>query len=54
MLKELYRLLKTVEETDPDELTRTHARAALGELDTIMRTFLFPCPFYTKRIQVLP
>ena len=54
VLRELYHLLKTVESTDLDEVTRLHAQAALGELDTVMKDYLFPRPSFTKRIQVLP
>ena len=43
-LLEVYRLLKRVEGLERDELTRAHAQAALGELDSVMRTFLFPEP----------
>ncbi|XP_048590647.1 transport and Golgi organization protein 6 homolog [Nematostella vectensis] len=53
-LKDIYRLLKLVEATDPDEATRVHAQRALGVLDAIMREFLFPKQTFTKRIQVLP
>ena len=42
MYLDIYRLLKLVEDVDHNELTRAHAQAALGELDTIMRTFIFP------------
>ena len=52
-LLEMYRLLKKVEACDQDELTRTHALAALGELDTIMRKCLFPCTSLTKKITIL-
>lgn len=53
-LKEIYQLLKLVESTDTDDVTRGHALAALGELDTITRDYLFPKPSFTKHIQVLP
>ena len=36
-----------------DELTRAHAQAALGELDTIMRELLFPQQTLAKKITVL-
>ena len=52
-LLEVYRLLKQVEGRERDELTQAHAQAALGELDTIMRGFLFPQPTLTKKISVL-
>ena len=38
----MYRLLKCVESRERDELTRAHAQAALGELDRVMRNFIFP------------
>lgn len=41
-LLEIYRLLKRVESSEGDQLTRAHAQASLGELDTMMRAFLFP------------
>ena len=53
-LKEIYQLLKLVESTDNDHVTRGHARIALGELDAVTREYLFPKPSLTKRIQVLP
>ncbi len=43
-LLEVYRLLKQVEGAERDELTQAHAQAALGELDSVMRTALFPEP----------
>lgn len=39
---DVYRLLKQVEGSEQDQLTRAHAQAALGELDTIMRAVIFP------------
>ena len=41
-LLEVYRLLKQVERSEKDDLTRDHAQAALGELDKVMRDFIFP------------
>ena len=53
-LLEMYRLLKRVESSDLDELTRGHALAALRELDKIMRTLLFPSSSsLTKKITIL-
>ena len=48
-------MLKRVESYEEDELTRTHAQAALGELDSLMRTFLFTPPDVKmeKKITVL-
>lgn len=40
-LKRTYRTLRYIEETDPDELTRYQARAALSDLDAIMRGEIF-------------
>lgn len=53
-LKEIYQMLKIVESTDPDDVTRLHAQTALDELNNITREYLFPEPSFTKRIQVLP
>ncbi len=39
---DIYRLLKQIEGTELDELTRAHAQAALGEMDKNMRAFIFP------------
>ena len=50
----MYQLLKIVELTDTDHMTRGHAQAAVGELDAITRDYLFPKPSFTKHIQVLP
>ena len=53
-LRDVYRLLKRVdEERERDELTRTHARAALGQLDSIMRGWVFPQQTLTKNITIL-
>jgi len=50
----IYRLLKHVEDAEQDELTKAHAQAALGELDTIMRDFIFPSERkFEKKITVL-
>ena len=51
---DIYQLLRIVELTDADHETRGHVQAALGELDSITRDYLFPAPSFTKRIQVLP
>ena len=54
-LLDVYRVLKQVEDSEQDELTRAHAQAALGELDTLMRAFLFTPPELKleKKITVL-
>ena len=47
-LQEVYRLLKRVEgERERDEVTREHARAALAELEQIMKEWTFPKPSLT-------
>ena len=38
----IYKHLKVLVDATDDELTRVHAMAAFGELDTIMRKFIFP------------
>ncbi|CDS13877.1 hypothetical protein LRAMOSA06051 [Lichtheimia ramosa] len=40
-LKRTYRTLRYIEDTDPDELTRHQARAALADLDVITRREIF-------------
>ena len=53
-LHDIYHLLKHVEEErEGDELTRTHARAALGELDRVMRDWIFPQQTLSKNITIL-
>ena len=53
-LRDVYHLLKRVEgESLRDELTRTHARAALGQLDHIMREWIFPQQTFSKQITIL-
>ena len=54
-LHEVYRLVKHVEASERDELTRGHAQAVLGELDSVMRECLFPeqMPTLSKKISVL-
>lgn len=52
-LHDIYRLLKRVEgERERDDLTRAHARAALGELDCIMRDWAFPSQTFSKKITI--
>ena len=53
VMKELYRLLKYVYETDRDDVTRLQAQLAHEELDVLMRKFLFPEPSLAKKISVL-
>lgn len=54
-LLEVYRILKSTESREKDELTRIHAQAALGELDIVMRHYIFPTTStkLTKKISVL-
>ena len=51
-LRDIYRLLKQGE-GGRDELTRTHARAALGELDRVMRDWAFPQQTLSRKITIL-
>lgn len=52
-LHDIYRLLKRVEgERERDDLTRAHARAALRELDCIMRDWAFPPQTFSKNITI--
>ena len=53
VLKQLYRLLKFVYETDKDDVVRLQAQLAYEELDVLMRKFLFPEVSLTKKISVL-
>ncbi|EGC31098.1 hypothetical protein DICPUDRAFT_95597 [Dictyostelium purpureum] len=41
-LKEIYNTLKKTEFYDPDEICKYHARAALYDLETITKQFIFP------------
>ena len=52
-MREVYKLIKGVAEYDADDITRTHAMRALGELDSIMREELFRKPTLEKKIQIL-
>lgn len=52
-LRDVYRLLKQVEGSERDELTRAHAQAALGELDRVMREWIFPQQTLEKKISIL-
>ncbi|KAJ3298002.1 transmembrane and coiled-coil domains-containing protein 7 [Borealophlyctis nickersoniae] len=42
ILRDMYRQLRIVESTDPDELTRMHARVALADLKTVLTNFVSP------------
>lgn len=54
VLRDLYRLLKHVVAAEPDGTTVLHAQLALEELDTVMRSVLFPPQVLEKKIVVLP
>ncbi|KFV70337.1 Transport and Golgi organization protein 6, partial [Dryobates pubescens] len=54
VLRDLYRLLKHVVRAEPDSATVLHAQLALEELDTLMRSILFPPQTLQKKIVVLP
>ncbi|XP_068006817.1 transport and Golgi organization protein 6 homolog [Melanerpes formicivorus] len=54
VLRDLYRLLKHVVRAEPDRATVLHAQLALEELDTLMRSILFPPQTLQKKIVVLP
>uniref|UniRef100_A0A3P9MAW6 Transport and golgi organization 6 homolog (Drosophila) n=1 Tax=Oryzias latipes TaxID=8090 RepID=A0A3P9MAW6_ORYLA len=49
----LYRALKWVIRSDPDEVAVIHAQLALEELDDVMRRFLFPEQKLEKKIRVV-
>ncbi|XP_024138311.1 transport and Golgi organization protein 6 homolog [Oryzias melastigma] len=53
VLLDLYRALKWVIRSDPDEVAVVHAQLALEELDDVMRRFLFPGQKLEKKIRVL-
>uniref|UniRef100_A0A672PGP2 Transport and golgi organization 6 homolog n=1 Tax=Sinocyclocheilus grahami TaxID=75366 RepID=A0A672PGP2_SINGR len=54
VLLELYRALKWVVRSDPDEVAVIHAQLALEELNDVMRRFIFPQQKLEKKIVVLP
>ncbi|XP_051513031.1 transport and Golgi organization protein 6 homolog isoform X1 [Myxocyprinus asiaticus] len=54
VLLELYRALKWVVRSDPDDVAVLHAQLALEELDVVMRRFIFPQQKLEKKIVVLP
>uniref|UniRef100_A0A3Q1F1J6 Transport and golgi organization 6 homolog (Drosophila) n=1 Tax=Acanthochromis polyacanthus TaxID=80966 RepID=A0A3Q1F1J6_9TELE len=54
VLLDLYRALKLVLRSDPDEVAVLHAQLALEELDDVMRRFIFPEQKLEKKIVVLP
>lgn len=54
VLLDLYRALKWVVRSDPDEVAVLHAQLALEELDDVMRKLIFPEQKLEKKIVVLP
>ncbi|XP_028307371.1 transport and Golgi organization protein 6 homolog [Gouania willdenowi] len=54
VLLDLYRTLKFVARSDPDEVTLLHAQLALQELDDMMRSLIFPQQKLEKKIVVMP
>ncbi|XP_035011747.2 transport and Golgi organization protein 6 homolog [Hippoglossus stenolepis] len=54
VLLDLYRALKWVLRSDPDDVTVLHAQLALEELDDVMRRFIFPEQKLEKKIVMLP
>ncbi|XP_054476593.1 transport and Golgi organization protein 6 homolog isoform X2 [Anoplopoma fimbria] len=54
VLSDLYRALKWVVRSDPDDVAVLHAQLALEEIDDVMRRFIFPQQKLEKKIVVLP
>ncbi|XP_068459994.1 transport and Golgi organization protein 6 homolog [Clinocottus analis] len=54
VLLDLYRALKWVVRSDPDDVAVLHAQLALEEIDDVMRRFIFPEQKLEKKIVVLP
>ncbi|KAF7644212.1 hypothetical protein LDENG_00225980 [Lucifuga dentata] len=54
VLLDLYRALKWVVGSDPDDTAVLHAQLALEELSDVTRKLLFPEPKLEKKIVVLP
>ncbi|XP_034389896.1 transport and Golgi organization protein 6 homolog isoform X2 [Cyclopterus lumpus] len=54
VLLDLYRALKWVVRSDPDDVAVLHAQLALEEIDDLMRRFIFPEQKLEKKIVVLP
>lgn len=54
VLLDLYRALKWVVRSDPDQVTVLHAQLTLEELDAVMRRFIFPEQKLQKKIVILP
>lgn len=54
VLLDLYRALKWVVRSDPDDVAVLHAQLALEELSDVMKRFIFPEQKMEKKIVVLP
>ncbi|XP_013416415.1 transport and Golgi organization protein 6 homolog [Lingula anatina] len=52
-LRDIYRLLKHVMTVETDDVIKLHAQMASEELETTMKSFLFPEQTFTKKISVL-
>ncbi|KAK3858629.1 hypothetical protein Pcinc_035187 [Petrolisthes cinctipes] len=52
VIRDLYRLLRLIHATDPDQTVRLHAQVAIEEVDAATRRFLMPRLSLTKRIYV--
>ncbi|ROT65785.1 Transmembrane and coiled-coil domain-containing protein 7 [Penaeus vannamei] len=52
VIRDLYRALRLVYTTDPDDVVRLHAQLAMEEIDTITRAFLLPKLSLSKKIYV--
>ncbi len=53
MLKDLYRLLKLTAVSEKCEAVKWYAERALGELEVVMKKYLFPDQMLQKKIQIL-
>ena len=53
LLSKLYKLLKQTMKSNKDELVQMHVQMALGELDALMKDFLFPKQTLSVNIRVL-
>eukprot|EP00794_Sanderia_malayensis_P012320 gene12320-13591_t len=53
VLKDIYRLLKMILTNEKDDVVKLYAERALGELDLIMKNYLFPEQSLQKKIQVI-
>ncbi|KAL4235452.1 Transport and Golgi organization protein 6 [Mactra antiquata] len=53
VLKDMYKLMKSVMITEKDDGVKLHVQLALNELDDLMRQYLFPQQKLEKKIRVL-